>query len=210
MKTLIHFLLVCFCVVAVSCTAKKSKSDIEIEFVQDTLNIGYTYWWPQSGPFIGGCGDELSLVFSGTVTKLQQPTDEAGPLYKSQEGIIEINQVFKIKALEENKYINQKFVSTDCFDAMGLKSGDYVLVFCYDYEGAYSIPGEKSILKIDSFEDPLIESIRRYIDTDQNAVKLKKDVGLWAKKGLGRKLQEIIECAEEMKSDESVSSSYNQ
>lgn len=180
----------------IGCTGKKSKSDIDIEFVQDTLNVGYTYWWPESGPFIGQCGDELSLVFSGTLINLQPATDDAGPLYTSQKGTIEIERVYTIKDLGEDTYANQQFITTDCFDGFDLRTGDRVLVFCYDYEGGYTLPGGKSILKISGAEDPLITSVRRYIDLDQNAMELKKDVGLWAEKGLGRKLQDIITCHE--------------
>ncbi|MGI9549813.1 MAG: hypothetical protein ACR2MT_01335 [Aurantibacter sp.] len=186
------------CVLSMACNTNNSKSDIEVEFTQDTLNVGYTYWWTQSGPFIGSCGDELSLVFSGIVTKLQEPTDDPGPLYVSQKGIIALDKIFKIKELAEKTYANQKFFSSDCFHELGLKVGDTVLVFCYNYEDDYSIPGGKSIIKIASFEDPAIPSIRKYIDTGQDPVELKNDIGLWATHGLGRALEGIIECREEI------------
>lgn len=201
MKTRTLFLLVCYGVALISCNSKNSISNIEVEFVQDTLTVGYTYWWPESGPFIGQCGDELSLVISGTISNLQQPNDDAGPLYTSKKGTIEIDRVYKIKDLGESSYANQKFITTDCFDGLDLETGDHVLMFCYDFEDDYTIPGGKSILKITDMDDPLIASIKRYIDTDQNAVHLKKDIGIWANAGLGRKLQEVIKCAEEMNSE---------
>lgn len=188
----------------IGCTSKKSKSDIEIVFANDTLNIGYTYWWPESGPFIGNCGDELSLVFMGTITAMESPTDDPGPLYTSQRGTIEIAKVFKIKKLSENTYANQKFIATDCFHESGLNIGDKVLVICYDYEGAYSIPGGKSVLKIESFEDPLINSLRRYIDADENPVAIKNDLRLWAAQGMARALESIIDCRREINSEKNI------
>jgi len=174
--------------------SKQTQSDIVIEFTQDTLNVGYTYWWPESGPFIGKCGDELSLVFSGTITDILEPTDEAGPLYNSQRGYIQIDRVFKKKELEAKSYTNQQFFVSDCFDGLELEKDDPVLVFCYDYENDLSIPGGQSILKIDSLDDPLITSIKRYIDADQNPSKIKKDMKLWAKYGLDDALERMIEC----------------
>jgi len=188
-------LLFTILVVFTACNSrKKTKSDLEIEFVQDTLEVGFTYWWPESGPFIGPCGDEFSLVFSGTITDIQEPTDEAGPLYTSQKGYIQIDRVFKTKDLGPKSYANQHFFASDCFDGLELKKDDPVLVFCYDYENDLSIPGGQSILKIASLDDPLITSIKRYINTDQNPSKIKKDMKLWAKHGLDDALEIMIQC----------------
>lgn len=200
LRIIFRNILICgFSVFLSSCEiGKKSKSDIEIVFAPDTLNVGYTYWWPESGPFIGNCGEEFSLVFAGIISQLDSPTDEAGPLYNSQKGTVAIEQVFKIKEIGKKTYAKQKFFKTDCFHDLGLKVGDTVLVVCYDYEGDYSIPGGKSILKINSLEDPLVKSIRKYIDNDENPVKLKKDIGLWATKDLGRALEKVILCKEKI------------
>ncbi|MBM1105353.1 hypothetical protein JQC67_04280 [Aurantibacter crassamenti] len=181
----------------IGCQPKYGKSEIEIIFTPDTLNVGYTYWWPESGPFIGNCGEELSLVFTGIVKKIDATTDEAGPLYTSQNGIVEIDKIFKIKEIGQNTYANQKFFTSDCFNESGLKIGDRVLVVCYDYENDYSIPGGKSILKVASLDDPLITSIRKYIDADENPLDLKNDTGLWATYSLGRSLERIIACTNE-------------
>jgi len=181
------------------CNFKKSKSEIEVEFTQDTLAIGYTYWWSEATPFHGYCGDAHSLVFTGVISDIKDPSNDSGPLYTSQEGVIEIERLYKVKDIGENIYAEQKYMSTDCFFESDLKKGDTVLVFCYDYENDYVIPGKECILKIDDFDDPLIKSIRKYIDADDNPLALKKDIDLWTSVGLGKRLEAIIECAQEMK-----------
>lgn len=190
-----YMAMACFILLVASCDMiKKPKSNIEITFTQDTLDVGYTYWWPQSGPFIGDCGEGLSLVFSGIVTQLGEPTDDAGPLYTSQKGIVSIEKALKIKELNDNTYANQKFFRSDCFHGLGLSVGDTVLVVCYDYDGDYSIPGKKSILKVTSFEDPIIKSIKKYIDSDQDPIKLKRDTSVWRTVGLDKDLKQIMAC----------------
>lgn len=204
MRTRLFSVLVLLWVLVVvsSCNTKKPKSELDIEFVQDTLKVGYTYWWSESGPFIGNCGDEIALAFTGTIVKIENPTDYPGPLYTAQKGVVSIGNIFKIKEMGANTYANQKFITTDCFYGLGLNLGDKVLVFCYDYEDDYSIPGGKSILKIDDFDIPLVQSIKSYINTDQDPIPLKKDKALWAAYGLDESLEQIIDCAEKMKVSE--------
>ncbi len=191
--------LICFCtLICISCKERrKNKSDIDVIFNSDTLEVAYTYWWPKSGPFIGLCGDEMSFVFSGTITQIEASNNDPGPLYVSQKAFIAIEAVYKIKDLGENSYQNQKYFVSDCFNNLGYQIGDKVLVVCYDYEGALSIPGDKSALKIKSFESPFITSIKKYIDFDQNPLKIKRDISLWKQKGLGEALKTNIYCKTE-------------
>ncbi|WP_276168522.1 hypothetical protein [Zobellia alginiliquefaciens] len=196
-----HFiskLILAFAILAIgtSCDTKRSKSDLEIVFTQDTLNVGYTYWWEESGPFIGYCGKEYSLVFSGTIVNLEKANNDAAPLYISQKGTIAVDEVYKIKDMGNSSYASQKFFTTDCFSNTNASVGDKVLVFCYDYEGELTIPGNSSIIKIKSLDHPLVGATKRFIDADEDPIKIKKDSTLWSAYGYGKELTQLIRCKE--------------
>lgn len=195
----LKFICIVLVVLSSGCNLKKSKSTIDIVFTQDTLAIGYTYWWSQTAPFNGNCADAHSLVFAGTIANIKAPNTNSGPLYTSQEGVIEIEQVLKLKDIGKNIYAEQKFISTDCFYQSNFKTGDMVLVFCFDYEDNYSIPGKDCILKINGLNDPLIKSIRKFIDAGDEPLVLQKDIDLWDRHDLGMNLKASIECSQEMK-----------
>lgn len=162
----------------------------------DTLSAVYTYWWTNSGPFIGLCGDKYALVFLGTMTEIAIPVNQTSSSYVPQIGVIQITEILKKENLEKQKYENQKYFSSDCFDQTTLKEGDSVLVFCYAYEGNYCIPGQNSIVKITGKDDPVLLSIKKYVKADQNANEIKDDMALWEEKGFGNELKQILECKE--------------
>ena len=191
---LLSFLFGCLCLTA--CKNPKSNTDIEIEFTQDTLQVPFTYWWEESGPFIGYCGENYSLVFAGMITDLEIENKDAGPLYHSKRGTIAVEKVLKIDNPNAQKYISQGYVSTDCFYGLDLTVGDKVLVFCYEYEGGFSIAGGSSILDIGGLEHPLVKSIKTYIHENQDPLAIEKDSTLWQAYGFGEKLAQHIRCKE--------------
>ncbi|WP_103069157.1 hypothetical protein [Aquimarina sediminis] len=185
-----------------ACSAQGKKSSINEEksrdSVSDTLAVGYTYWWPQSGPFVGYCGDEYALVFLGTVQFIDIPAKDSTSVVVSQQGGIQINEVLAVRDLKKNRYMNQNLLVSDCFYGKDLKKGDRVMVFCYEYEDNYSIAGRKSILKIEETNDPIVQSIKKYIKANQNPIAIKSDILLWQNYGLDDQLKQIINCKEAM------------
>ncbi|MDH7446253.1 hypothetical protein [Aquimarina sp. 2201CG14-23] len=198
-----------FILIIVSCketSHQETKNTLEIDkeqeqrnnqFTQlDTFNVGYTYWWPQSGPFIGNCGEKYSLVFLGTIHEIYKKTEEIQ--YQSQKGIISIDKVLVAKNLKKKTYNREAYFSSDCFDNVLANKGDKVIVFCHEYEGSYSIAGAKSILKISGVNDPIVKSIERYIQSNQNPLAIQQDIPLWKKHQFDTELKQLILCKEMM------------
>ncbi|MFC4095928.1 hypothetical protein [Euzebyella saccharophila] len=195
-KCLHTIILFCFTLFLGSCKEKRQKSDLEITFSQDTLHLGYTYWWDESGPFIGYCGTPHTLIAMGSIVQMDAPNDDAGPLYTSQKGSIQLEKVFLINNPKKNAYHQHGYLNTDCFYKSGLKIGDKVLVFCYEYDDELIIPGQESIIPIGDWNHPLVNSTKTFIDKDENPLKIEKDTTLWEAYGHGTSLKRIIECRE--------------
>jgi hypothetical protein len=178
----------------------------------DTLKAGYTYWWPDGGPFTGLCGNPYMLVFTGTLTKIWEPT---GPyptgrnvgdvMYYPQKGVISIehilyrhNPTIVRKDQEVHNYSGEHYFMSDCFYDMKLMEGDKVIAFVYDYEGAYSIPSN-SVLRLKTFTDPVVLSIEKYIKNDQDPLSIAADTNIWSYYGCKDALKQIIQCRIETK-----------
>lgn len=175
----------CLSFLFIQCENKKTKRGPKKSIVlstsrninlKDTLNIGYTYWWPQSGPFIGNCGEKYSLVFLGTINEIY---DQQQPHYTAQKGVIRLDEVLTSVELPKSAYHKENYIISDCFDGVDVKKGDKVIMFCYEYEGSYTTPGRKSILKIEDNNDPIVVSIKEYIKSEHNPLTIKKDIALW-------------------------------
>ncbi len=197
MKTLelIYFIFVLICLNA--CNGDNSKSSFAAGS-RDTLFAAYTYWWPAGGPFIGLCGDPYSLVFTGTVSSIEEITaTEKADKIVPKKGTITIKEMLYKSdpkdAKNPIKFHSQKYFSSDCFYGKQFKKGDKVLVFVYSYEGEYSIP-PNSILKLNSFEEAAVGSIKTYIKNSQNPLSIKDDLKIWKEYGFDEALEQLIEC----------------
>ena len=202
MKTLI------FITLFLAGSATTSYSQYITKAKSDTLDVPFTYWWPDGGPFIEYCQVSYSLVFTGTVTKIYKPpkmnTKSGDPLdygmYIPQLGVIKIDDV-KIKnppKKDRRDYIgknfsDEKYFRSDCFFGLKLKKGDKVIVFVYSFDGEYSIPSN-SILKIKNFNDPIVQLIEKYIKNNQNLLSIKDDTTILKKYGLDKSLKKRIDC----------------
>lgn len=171
---------------------------------KDTLRIGYTYWWNSSEPIQGVFGNSYALIFSGLVKEIIPHDDgyEEDIIYDSQYGTIEVMEILHHKNLEKapngdwstNK--GRRYMTTDCFYNSGLKEGDKVLVFCFEYEGAYVIPGYRCIVKLDSWEDPFHDLITSYVEEGLNKDFILNFKETWIKKGLLYDIDKALESDE--------------
>ncbi|WP_299259301.1 hypothetical protein [uncultured Aquimarina sp.] len=191
-KTLLVCLL-CFCGIACNSQSVNSEKISGIQTkAKDTLKVSYTYWWPQNGPFIGNCGEKYSLVFLGTINEIYEKIEQQQ--YTSQIGVIRIDEVLIKEELKDTRYEEEVYFTSDCFAQVDVKKGDKVIVFCYEYEGSNTIPGGKSILKIDGQSDSRVQSIKKYIQSDQNPLSIEDDLQIWNQIQLGSELEQIISC----------------
>lgn len=167
----------------------------------DTLYVGYTYWWPESGPFVGLCGTPYALAFVGNVIHLDSAERASNGMYDSRYGVIGIKELLKVDGAGKKIYKKQRFFVSDCFENLEVKEGQLVLVFCYEYEDGIGNPGGSSILRLEGLSDPLIGSIKRFIAADQSPEAIADDFELWEGRGFGGMLEGMIECRRRVKED---------
>lgn len=174
----------------------------EYNRIDDTLHVGYTYWWNSSEPIMGIYGREYALIFRGVVTEISpydnHYDDEDGKdvIYDSQSGTIEIMKVLHSKKLKDASIEGRKYFTSDCFYNSGIKKGDSVLVFCFEYEDRYAIPGYRSIVKLENINDPFLHLIQLYANNNLDKDIITNHLDIWKNKGLVYTLEELYDSNE--------------
>lgn len=195
-------------------TNTSSQGEVN-ENTTDTLELAFAYWAP-SGIFSGSDCSVLAdnIIFTGTVTKLYEPSkpylvggdnainkDSTNLLYVPQSGVIKLNSILKVSDVQDPmaedgapRYNSEHFFVSDCFYNSGLKEGDKIVAFVGVYEGLFSIFDNRDVLKIESFDDPIISSIKTYIEAGSKATPLtiNNDAEIWHKHGYD--LKNVIKC----------------
>jgi len=174
----------------------------EYNRIDDTLHVGYTYWWNSSEPIMGIYGMEYALIFRGVVTEIS-PYDgyygdehEDEVIYDSQFGTIEIMKVLHSKKLKDASLEGRKHFTSDCFYNSGIKKGDSVLVFCFEYEDRYAIPGHRSIVKLENMNDPFLHLIQLYVKNNLDREIILNHLDIWKNKGLVYNIEELYDSNE--------------
>jgi hypothetical protein len=197
----IKFILILCIWIAPAYSAKEGISNFS-----DTLDVGYTYWWPGGGPFLGLCGSSYSMVFTAKVLEIQKtgpafPPQSQDTLYVPQIGILKFNEIIYSEAPDPGPkaepvqvFSQQSFFRSDCFFGSNLKPGDLVLGFVYSYEGNYSIPSG-SLLKLSHYDHPVVKSIRKYIKNNQDPFSIEQDSLIYREFGFEHSLKQVLNCA---------------
>ena len=89
-----------------------SFSQNEIIDDSNTINVGYTYWWPNADPLLNYSAEKCPLVFIGKLINLDKaiiPKEDEAPVI-TQKGTIEIITVIKREVTVENH------VDSHCFN----------------------------------------------------------------------------------------------
>ncbi|MBU1219127.1 hypothetical protein KKF34_19250 [Myxococcota bacterium] len=133
------------------------------------------------------------MIFTGTVKSIDAPDPSIHNLYISKKGQITIENILFLRKTKKSNYLNQNIFQSDCFSSFKGKVNDKVLVFLYEYEGKYSIAGDKSIIIIPSYEDNLVSVINKYIKT-LDPIDIKDEILTLAKYGLGDDFKRILQC----------------
>jgi|GEM_PF-6618223 len=175
--------------------SKREGSDLPKKELRapEELRIGYAYWWTVVGPF-KGCGTPFAMAAIATV-------DEIGPERKDkvmgltrQKGLFGVDRMLATLPLGDLDISSLKQFSSDGCAGSNLRVGDQALVLAFEYEHGYAHSGSKAIIKISGENDPLVRSIEQYIASGYDPFTIESDTSLWASKGMGEALGEVLQC----------------
>lgn len=159
------------------------------------INTILTDGYSETGPFFEGQKRECYLVCTGEV-------NEIGKLYAYDEIkacadiTFTIHEVLFSKDAGKQDYENEPYCMAGCLDIM--PPGTKVLIFIYEQNGEYTMynnywSGSKSILELTAFDDPIVQSVKKYMDANQNPQILKDEVSIWEEYGLGKELENLLQ-----------------
>lgn len=171
-----------------------SVSHVDSKENIDTLRVGYTYWWPQSSPFINPCGGGHSLVLYGEIADMQEPIFDEDRLYTPQTGVIKIIDVLYLSEGKQQHYNAEEMMVTDCFYEAGLDTGQQVMVFCYEYEDYFSIPGKECIVPISGPTDNVLLSMLKYYTAEKDVKEILESSEHWEEKGYSLEMKMLGAC----------------
>ncbi len=170
----------------------------------DILRPGVAWWQPLGGPFRGLCADPWSLGILAVVDAMRStPAVEDDSLpgrSPSREGDLRILEILHAQALPKESLPLRKGrpgtelrVSVGGSPLEGLAVGDTVMAFLYEYEGRHTFP-PNPMLKIRSSRDPVVSSLRRFVQSGFSPLAIETDTALWRPYGCDSTLKQAVEC----------------